>query len=343
MEVTPAVPPQTDIPVESASFATGITDAVEQLRQGEVPAPVVGLLVNSGLALLTVIVTYFIASFLSRTISAAICKRIDMTLGRFSGKVAFYGVWILALSFLLPRIGLEVAGLTAVLAAAGFAIGLSFQGTLSNFAAGMILLAFRPFKAGDLVMIAGNMGKIYEIDLFTTVLDTLDNRRLVIPNSSITGGIIENMTHHPHRRVDVTVSIAYTASLDETRAVLTQTAESLRELMIEGEDRGYKIVLTSLAPNAVEWTVRFWAKREDFFLVREKLTTEIKRHLDNNKIGIQIPQMQLHIAPPPIQEESVEEELISAQAFPIPNMPNYPSAPRGGRIRPRVRGENEIR
>ncbi len=337
-----------DTPIVEATSAAEpalteqFTQIVDQLKSGQIPDPLMAMLVKSAIALLAVIVTYFVASLLARWMSAAICKKVDTTLGRFAGKMTFYGIWILALSALLPFIGLQTAGLAAVMAAAGFAIGLSFQGTLSNFAAGILLLVFRPFKAGDLVTAAGVTGKVYEIDLFTTILDTFDNRRLVVPNSSITGANIENMSYHKHRRVDVVVGVAYASDIDLTRTVLEESAQSLSEYMVEGEGRGYQVLLSNLAASAVEWTVRFWAPSEEFFKVREKLTTEIKQRLDASGIQIPFPQMQLHLTPQAgnsLADASLAE--TTQGSFPLPNMPTNVPAMRTGRVRPRVRGESQ--
>src|ERR1041384_5531905 len=115
----------------------------------------------------------------------------------------------------------------AVIGAAGLAIGLAFQGTLSNFSAGTMLLIFRPYKVGDEVNVAGYTGTVREIELFTTDIDTPDNRRIIVPNSSIFGAVIENITHHPVRRLSVSVGTAYAADIDETRRVLDRAVRSV--------------------------------------------------------------------------------------------------------------------
>lgn len=319
-------------------IASQFTQLIEQLKSGQIPEPLMAMLGKSLIALLAVIVTYFAASLFARWVSMAICSRVDTTLGRFSGKMTYYGTWLVALSIILPFVGLQTAGLAAVLATAGFAIGLSFQGTLSNFAAGILLLVFRPFKAGDVVNAAGVMGKVYEIDLFTTILDTMDNRRLVVPNSSITSGSIENITYHKQRRVDVVVGVAYAANIDATRAALTEAVESMRDMMIIGEGRGYQILLTNLASSAVEWTVRFWAASENFFATKERLTAAIKQHLDAHEIQIPFPQMQLHFTP----QVPLAITEVQPASIPIPNMPMDVPTTRGGRVRPRIRGENML-
>jgi small conductance mechanosensitive channel len=195
----------------------------------------------------------------------------------------------------LQYFGIGITSFAAVLGAAGFAVGLAFQGTLSNFSSGIMLLVFRPFKVGDVVSAAGITAKVYEIDLFNTVFDTPDNRRIIVPNSSIIGGTIENISHHSERRVDVGVGVDYTASLDKTREVLSAAADSLREHLIEGDGRGYQIVLGDLGDSAVTWTVRFWTTSADYWTVKEQLTHAVKVKLDEAGIGIPYPQMDVHV------------------------------------------------
>ncbi|MCC6509429.1 MAG: mechanosensitive ion channel family protein, partial [Pirellulaceae bacterium] len=244
----------------------------------------------------------------------------DETLGKFLGRLSFYTILIGSALAILAYKGVPVAGAMAILTAAGFAIGLAFQGTLSNFASGVLLLVFRPFKVGDMVIAAGVTGKINEIDLFTTTFDTPDNRRLIVPNSAVAGGTIENMTYHAHRRVDVTVGVAYAASLDATRAALTAAALGMSDLMIQGEKRGYQVLLGQLGPSSVDWTVRFWAATENVFLVRERLTQAIKQQLTEAGIEIPFPQMQLHISPKSVQELAPESEEHAASMPVRPRM-----------------------
>ncbi len=176
---------------------------------------------------------YLAASYISRLISRPVCRRVDETLGKFVGKMVFYTIMFGVTGAVLSKLGAPLGGLAAMLAAAGFAIGLAFQGTLSNFAAGVLMLVFRPFKVGDMINAGGVMGKVNEIDLFTTTLDTPDNRRIVVPNSGIAGGTIENVTFHPHRRVEVLVGVSYSADLDQTRG-----PASRRRCGGDGDDPG---------------------------------------------------------------------------------------------------------
>jgi small conductance mechanosensitive channel len=320
-----------------------MSDAFGGLARGELNEASATLLfkliVPAAVAVTMIIATYFVAKLLSRLIAATVCKQVDETLGKFVGRLSFYGLMIIGTLGILSVAGISVAGAAAVLTAAGFAIGLAFQGTLSNFAAGVLLLVFRPFKVGDMVVIAGVTGKVNEIDLFTTTLDTTDNRRLVLPNNSVSGNTIENMSYHEQRRVEIVVGVAYRANMETTRDVLTTAAESLGDLIVQGENRGYQIILSNLSDHSVDWTVRVWTKREDYWKTREKLTIEVKRQLDENAIEIPYPQLQLHIDDP----KTLSARPNSSQpGIPIPRMATTNSATTGERTRPRARGEQKF-
>ncbi len=320
----------------------GAMETFSDLMHGRLSEGATGLLVKvivpAAVALLLIVVTYFVARLVARWVAGWVCNRIDQTLGKFVGKLTFYGIMILVGLTILQTSQVDVTGFAAIIAAAGFAIGLAFQGTLSNFASGILLLVFRPFKVGDMINAAGVVGKVNEVDLFTTTLDTPDNRRLIVPNSSIAGATIENITFHKQRRVDVPVGVAYAASLDETRRVLTACAESLGDKLIRGEGRGYQILLINLGAHSVEWMVRVWAATPDFFAVKEALTSEIKRQLDLNGLEIPFPQMQLHMKEGALRADVVDSH---SQPLPIPKLSSLPAnthvAPR---IRPRARGES---
>lgn len=155
-----------------------------------------------------------------------------------------------------------------------------------------MLLVFRPFKVGDVVSVAGITAKVVEIELFTTLFDTPDNRRIIVPNGQIFGSTIENITFHETRRVDVNVGTDYGADLKETRAVLERVAAN-----VEGglDDPAPQIYLTELAGSSINWAVRVWAQTPDYWAVRERITDEIKDALDDAEIGIPFPQMDVHL------------------------------------------------
>jgi small conductance mechanosensitive channel len=217
--------------------------------------------------------------------------KFDTTLTKFFGNVTRWVVLILSTLACLSVLGIQPTSFAAVLAAAGFAIGLAFQNSLSNFSAGVMLLVLRPFNVGDVVEVAGKTGKVDEIALFTTQLDTFDNRRIIIPNSAVFSDKIENITYHAIRRVDVAVGTDYSADLDATRSVLDQAA---REQPGRLPDREGEVVLLNLGGSSIDWEVRVWAKTAEFLDVKQSLIRSVKNGLDQAGIGIPFPQMDVH-------------------------------------------------
>lgn len=244
-------------------------------------------------ALLLLIVTIWVARW-GRRMTARSMERggVDPMLTRFAANLVRYGILVLGGLTVLSVFGISVASFAAILAAAAFALGLALQGTLGNFSAGAMLLIFRPFKVGDVVSVAGITGKVAEIDLFTTQFDTFDNRRIIVPNGSVFGSTIENMTHHPTRRVDVDVGTDYSADLRETREVLDRVAADTVGVF---EEPAPQVYLKQLGGSSIDWAVRVWAETADYWAVRERLTHSIKVALDDAGIGIPFPQMDVHL------------------------------------------------
>lgn len=279
-----------------------LNDAVGQMLAGDLTAiatliekSVVPNLLPACIGLAVIFIGYFAAKYLARVVSRPIRERIDETFGRFVGTAIYYSVMLGIVASVASKLGAPLGGMAAMLAAAGFAIGLAFQGTLSNFASGVLMIVFRPFKVGDVVNIAGVSGKVNEIELFTTTLDTPDNRRLIIPNSAISSSTIENISFHPHRRIEIIVGVDYQASIDATRQALQKAVDVYARETIHGEGRGTAIVLNNLGDSAVEWKTRMWVNSADYWTLRESLTSEVKRQLDLTGIGIPYPQMDIHL------------------------------------------------
>lgn len=262
-------------------------------------------LVPAAQALGILIAFYFGARYASKAISSPIYRKVDETLGRFVEKLIYRGLLGAGLIFTLHHFGLRSTSFAAVLGAVGFAIGLAFQGTLSNFASGILLMVFRPFKVGDLVVAGGITARVHEIDLFTTAVDTPDNRRLIIPNSSIASSTIENVTYHPERRIEVPVGVAYAADMDATRAALWSAIEAVRDVIIETEERKSQVQLIALGASSVDWLVRVWAPTKEFANVRDRVVYAVKKQLDKDGIVIAFPQLDVHLAP-------VEEAVVAA-------------------------------
>ncbi len=270
------------------------------LAQGSIDtATVMRYVERYGMPVLWAVIILIIANIISKWANSATRNgltraKMDETVARFLGNMVRYLVLALGVMFALSKFGIEVTSFAAILAAAGFAVGMAMSGTLGNFASDVMLLTFRPFKVGQVINAAGVTAKVAEIELFTTTLDTPDNRRIIVPNGAIFGGTIENITYHEERRVDVGVGVEYTADIDKTREVLEKAAASL-EGVIEGEGRGMQVVLGDLGDSSVNWTVRAWVATSEFWPSKQALTRAVKMHLDEAGIGIPFPQMDVHV------------------------------------------------
>ena len=258
-------------------------DIFSNLNYEALTPTVVKYAVNTVGALALLLVAWIISRVVRRLVGNNLQRaKFDPTLGKFISKSAGWLILLLSVLACLSMFGVETTSFAAVIGAAGLAIGLAFQGTLANFAAGIMLLVFRPFRVGDFINAGGEPGTVDEIGIFATTLDSPDNRRVIIPNSKVFGSVIENVTHHPRRRADVSVGVDYSADLDHTRDVLTKAAESVPDHL---EDPVPAVVLTGLGASSVDWSVQVWARREDFGAVKQSTIRAVKMSLDEAGIG----------------------------------------------------------
>jgi small conductance mechanosensitive channel len=251
--------------------------------------------------LILMTLAWTLSSWSSSALRAALARvHFDETLSIFLAKLLRWAILLLVGLTCLSYFGVETTGFAAVIGAAGLAIGLAFQGTLSNFAAGAMLLIFRPYKVGDSVVLAGFAGTVYEIELFTTAVDMADNRRVIIPNSSIFGAVIENHSSNLLRRAEVLVGVAYSADIDETRAALNRAVAAVTLL---ASDRKSEVALLNLGASSVDWAVRGWAKRDALGDAKQALIRAVKMELDGSGIGIPFPQLDIHFDPQSVESD----------------------------------------
>lgn len=244
-------------------------------------------------AIVLIVLVFIVAGWARKLVGNVVRRaKVEETLARFLSNLARYTVLIAGGVAILGTLGVETTSFAAVLAAVGFAIGMAMSGMLGNIASGVMLLLFRPFKVGDVVNAGGVTGKIYEISLFTTIFDTPDNRRIIVPNNSIFGGTIENVSHHATRRVDVEVGTDYGADIDTARQTLLKAAGACESVLSDPEPA---VVLTGLGGSSIDWAVRVWVNAGDYWAVKDRLTRDVKYALDEAKIGIPFPQMDVHI------------------------------------------------
>ena len=257
----------------------------------------IDLLLEYGPKVVGVLVALFVGWILAGWLEGAVRKTLekrdfDATLTRFFSKLTRYLILIGVVLGCLGVFGIQTASFAAVLAAAGFAIGLAFQGTLGNFSAGVMLLVFRPFKVGDFVEVNTETGTCEHIDLFTCEFRTLDNKKLIIPNSAVFGSTITNYTGYDTRRVDIDVGAEYSADIDATRKALEGATTNIPGML---QDPAPQVFLKALGGSSVDWQVRVWCKTADFWDVWQATTQACKASLDAAGIGIPFPQQDVHL------------------------------------------------
>ncbi|WP_392566432.1 mechanosensitive ion channel [Utexia brackfieldae] len=266
---------------------------------------VLGYLINILLALVIFLVGNYLSTFLSRLLKRLLLrKEVDPTLIGFSSSLLKYTVLTLTIITVLGRLGLETASFVAILGAAGLAIGLALQSSLSNFAAGILLLIFRPFKEGDLIDV-GMLGTVESIQIFSTTLTLSDGRIVVIPNSKISANNIINYTRDPNRRIDLTIAVEYGADILKVKQTLMAAIKQTANVLA---DRSVSIRLDALADSSLNFSVQVWVTNSDYSDVRANLLENIKNALDNNQIKIPYPTIDLNLNKPIDNKESDNQQ-----------------------------------
>ncbi len=240
---------------------------------------------------------FFIGRWLARFIAnlgqkAMTKAHLDLTLCTFVKNIIYSALLIFVVIAALGQLGVKTGSFIAVVGAAGLAIGLALQGSLSNFAAGVLLILFKPFKAGDYIEAAGTAGSVQEIQIFTTTLNTPDNCKIIIPNAQITGGNIKNYSANDTRRVDLVIGVSYGDDLKKARQVIESVLKAESRVLAEP---GYTVAVSALADSSVNFVVRPWVNRTDYWGVYFDLTEKIKVSLEENGLTIPFPQRDVHL------------------------------------------------
>lgn len=263
----------------------------------DIISKVTHILTVYGLNVVSAFFIFFVGKWAAGKISTLIERallraKVDETLAGFSRHFSYFGIFIFVVIASLAKLGIQTASFIAVLGAAGLAVGLALQGSLSNFAAGVLILVLRPFKTGDVITIAGITGKVREIQIFTTVLNSGDNVQHIIPNSQALGGTISNFTANDKRRVDLVIGVSYEDDLQKTKKVLSGVVMADEGVL---RDPAPVIAVGDLGESSVNFYVRPWVKSSDYWDVRFRLIEKIKESLDRNGITIPFPQRDVHL------------------------------------------------
>lgn len=245
-------------------------------------------------AVVILIVGWWIAGAVKRWIRGRLARapHFDLTLAAFLASFASYAIMIFTVIAVLHQFGVQTASLVAMLGAAGLAVGLALQGTLSNVAAGVMLLIFRPFRVGDFVDVQGASGTVKDISLFVTELTTADNIQITVPNGQIWGNAVTNYSVNPTRRMEITVGVAYGADMDRAVGAIHDVLAHDERIL---KDPAPQVIVMTLAASSVDIVVRAWAKSADFWPTRFDLVKAIKQRLDAEGIEIPFPQQVVYM------------------------------------------------
>lgn len=245
------------------------------------------------LALIIFVVGKWIAGAIKNKLVKTMTKReVDPALVSFGSSIVYYILLISVTLAAVQQIGFQTTSLVAILGAAGLAVGLSLQGALSNFASGVLIIMFRPFKIGDVIDAGGQVGKVNEIGVLVTIMTTPDNKKIIQPNSAIMSGAIVNITANDTRRVDMTVGVSYTDDLDKVQNIIREILNADSRVLQDPEPQ---VVVAELADSSVNFNVRPWSATGDYWGVYFDFQKNIKQRLDQEGVSIPFPQQDVYM------------------------------------------------
>ena len=255
------------------------------------------LVVLYGVKILMALVIFIIGKWVVKKLANVVEKlmqknEVDPAIRNFAGSIIYYALLAFVCIAAQGQLGIQTASFVAIVGAAGLAVGLALQGSLSNFAAGVLLLIFRPFKVGDFVEIAGTSGVIQNIQIFTTELNTPDNKKVIVPNGGVISGNIVNYSANDTRRVDLVFGIGYSDDIDAARKVIEGILKADKRVL---EIPAATVAVVELADSSVNFVCRPWVNTADYWDVYFDLTEAVKKAFDSNGISIPFPQQDVHM------------------------------------------------
>jgi small conductance mechanosensitive channel len=255
------------------------------------------LAIEFGVKVLIAIVIFYVGRIVARMLTKFLRKimqtqEVDKILESFVCNLVYSALMIFVVIAAINQIGVQTTSLIAVMAAAGLAIGLALQGSLANFAAGVLIVMFRPYRVGDYVEAAGIAGSVLQVQILTTVLKTGDNKQIIVPNGQIMSSIITNYSANDTRRVELTIGVSYDDDLDRVRQTIRELVDADERIL---KDPECLIAVAELADSSVNFIVRPWVKTGDFSAVKFGLTEAIKKRFDREGISFPYPQQDVHV------------------------------------------------
>lgn len=245
------------------------------------------------LAIVTLMIGLWIVKLIGKLINKALMKsNVDVSLQRFLSSLVTVLLKIMVLISVISMLGVETTSFVALIGAAGLAVGLALQGSLANFAGGVLILLFKPFKVGDFIEAQGYAGSVFAIQIFNTILKTPDNKRIIIPNGSLSNGSITNFSAEPTRRVDMAFGISYDDDIKKAKSILKDIVEADERIL---KDPAPVIVLKELADSSVNFAVRTWCNAPDYWNIFFDMQEKVKLEFDSKGISIPFPQRDVHL------------------------------------------------
>lgn len=221
--------------------------------------------------------------------------KIEPTLESFIVSMVSITLKVLLLITVISMVGVQVTSFVAILAAAGFAVGLALQGSLGNFAGGILILTLKPFKVGEFIEAQGHSGTVHNITIFNTILKTPDNKTIILPNGAVSNGSITNFTREKIRRVDFVFGIGYKDDIDKAKKVIQELIKKDKRIITNDKSKQPQIVVSNLGDSSVDLTVRVWTKLDDFWGVNFDMIENVKKTFDKKGISIPFPQRDIHL------------------------------------------------
>ena len=253
--------------------------------------------VDFAIQALVAIVIFYVGRIIARAITKGIrslmqAQGVDKILESFVSNLAYWALMTFVIIAAINQLGVQTTSLIAIMGAAGLAIGLALQGSLANFAAGVLIVMFRPYRVGDFVEAAGISGSVVQVQILTTILKTGDNKQIVVPNGQIMGSIITNYSANKTRRVDMVVGVSYEDDIDKVRSTIEELVAADERIL---DDPACLIAVSELADSSVNFVVRPWVDSADYWGVKFDFTEAIKKRFDKEGISFPYPQQDVHI------------------------------------------------
>ena len=292
-------------PVDTLNIEAKLSEVIETVKNTPIETlagDVLDKMVTFGLKVFAALFLYTIGIWLIRRIKRVLrrifeAKETDPSIATFVMSITSVAMMIILVIAIVGTLGIDTTSLAALLAGGGMAIGMALNGTVQNFAGGIMILIFKPFKSGDYIQTQGHEGKVTEVTITSTKLTSTDNRVIVIPNGLLSNGVINNFSHNTMRRLDITLDVEYGTSADLTKSILSEiiNADSRILSMEGGAPADPVIALNTLKESGVEFVIKVWVKKDDYWPVRYELLETCYKKLPENGIHFPFPKLDVNL------------------------------------------------